>query len=139
MNINLEEKLVQTYPKLFNCYHLPPEQSCMSFGCDCGDGWYKLIDDACKKITFLSVKTKLNVVFDQIKEKYGKLRIYWHTEIDEENSNIDTINLFETIIDDIILSAEYYSKFICENCSNQTKLKEKNGCFSTTCETCDSK
>lgn len=47
MKKELELELVKKYPKLFKGYGGDPRKTCLSWGCECGDGWYNLIDHAC--------------------------------------------------------------------------------------------
>lgn len=50
MKPELENKLFEKYPKIFRQKDLPPNQSCMCFGIECGDGWYKILDVLCQAI-----------------------------------------------------------------------------------------
>ena len=71
----------------------------MAFGIECGDGWYTAIDTLCECLTSL-YSTWISVgedsfqldapivVADQIKEKYGGLRFYYHTELTENTRAI---------------------------------------------------
>ena len=98
MSPELEQKLVEKYPILFRDRGKSPRESCMAFGCEFSDGWYKLLDELCEYITRLSNRTdllKLNkeyhtkenrgfiylkrptISFSQVKEKFGMMRIYW--------------------------------------------------------------
>lgn len=45
---------------------------------DCGDGWYQLIQEMCGEIARAheAVGKPVDIVFYQIKEKYGQLRVY---------------------------------------------------------------
>lgn len=98
MSPELEQKLFEKYPVLFRDRNKPVTESCMAFGCEFSDGWYKLLDELCEYITRLSNRTdllKLNkeyhteenrgfiylkrptISFTQVKEKFGMMRIYW--------------------------------------------------------------
>lgn len=98
MSPELEQKLIEKYPILFRDVNEPVTKSCMAFGCEFSDGWYKLLDELCEYITRLSNRTdllKLNkeyhteenrgfiylkrptISFTQVKEKFGMMRIYW--------------------------------------------------------------
>lgn len=98
MSPELEQKLIEKYPVLFRDVNEPVTKSCMAFGCEFSDGWYKLLDELCEYITRLSNRTdlfKLNkeyhtkenhgfmylkrpsISFTQVKEKFGLMRIYW--------------------------------------------------------------
>lgn len=98
MSPELEQKLFEKYPVLFRDRDKPVTESCMAFGCEFSNGWYKLLDELCEYITRLSNRTdllKLNkkyhteenkgfiylkrptISFTQVKEKFGMMRIYW--------------------------------------------------------------
>jgi len=47
MKQELEQQLINNYPKLFKQTKLLPTQSCMYFGIECGSGWFNIIDRAC--------------------------------------------------------------------------------------------
>jgi hypothetical protein len=122
----------------------------MAFGCECGDGWYEIIRGFCKlahshlenNTTRARTKNKenprfvpcpkLNLLFLQIKEKYGTLRLYYHLSRDLENepldSNIDeellAIRDSETMefIRGLESFAEYLSARTCEVTGKPGKL-----------------
>lgn len=50
MTPELQNKLYTKYPKLFAQKDLSITQSCMSWGIECGDGWYNIIDKLCQNI-----------------------------------------------------------------------------------------
>lgn len=129
MNPNLEKQLVEKYPKLFGMYGLPPEQSCMAFGMEHGDGWYWLLENLCNCIqTHIDNNPHLEIVqpvFLQVKEKYASLRIY-HGGGDE-------------YIDGKISFAEHLSNHICEVCGtiNNVETRERGTWIKTLCEECN--
>lgn len=49
-----------------------------AFGCECADGWYELIRNLCREITEVYEKHNrdVDIVIDQVKEKYGTLRFF---------------------------------------------------------------
>lgn len=51
-----------------------------AFGCECADGWYDLLDEMCAKIQAVYDESgrEPDIIIDQIKEKYGTLRFYYH-------------------------------------------------------------
>jgi hypothetical protein len=78
MNVELETRLSELYPRLFRGQDMPVTENLMSFGCECGDGWFTLINTACSLIaTHEEAAEKSDFLFTQIKEKYGTLRIYY--------------------------------------------------------------
>lgn len=50
MNIELDEKLVEKYPKIFRDRHASMQVTAMCWGFDCGDGWYNILDALCCQI-----------------------------------------------------------------------------------------
>lgn len=50
MDDKLDRYLVLKYPKLFVNRYKTPMESCLSFGFECGDGWFWLIDNLCDSI-----------------------------------------------------------------------------------------
>ena len=85
-NIN---KLIDKYPILLEN---------LSFGIECGNGWFSLLDRLCEDI----IKIDGTCVATQIKEKYGTLRFY----VDFANDEVY----------DLIDKAEEESISICEEC-----------------------
>lgn len=102
MNIELENKLCKDFHRLFRGRYLSIQENLMSFGCECGNGWYDLIRDTCEKLKKESEEAGIDTHFSQIKEKWGLLRI----SILNGNDNSW----------DILEEAEKKSSHVCENC-----------------------
>jgi len=122
MTPDLEKKLVEKYPKIFSQKDLPPNQSLMCFGFECGDGWYDLLDDLCGKIqAYVDEGNYSQIEATQVKEKFGTLRFY--------------INGGDDYIWDVIEKAEVESGKICEQCGAPGKVRGKGWLF-TMCDLC---
>ncbi len=81
----------------------------MVFGLEVNDGWYDLLDETFGKIQdHLNKHPDLEFKLEQVKEKYGTLRIYYYGGDD--------------YIDNIITQAEKDSEHICEVCGARGKL-----------------
>jgi hypothetical protein len=102
MTSQLEHKLIQKYPDFFKNVTKSPQETCMCWGIETGDGWYDIIDNLCGFLTdlrqnrhyYLKLKEEFRdnenhgsidfscpeIVFDQVKSKYATLRVYWHFE-----------------------------------------------------------
>lgn len=78
MNPKLERDLQEAAPTFLQEMNGNPTQSCMAWGIACGDGWFRPLADFCKKVEELN-KSMPDKVFiaEQIKEKFGELRVYW--------------------------------------------------------------
>ena len=135
MNENKEKTwktLYNKYPLLFDGIYKSPMDTPMAFGIECGLGWYDLLDSVCSLIQNREQNTKnrlkyegkdenefISVKFDQIKEKFGGLRIYYSGGDD--------------YIRGAISMAEEMSYKICEVCGNKGS-PNKNGWIHTLCE-----
>ena len=90
------------------------------FGIECGDGWFHILEDALKQLSDIAFKEGNDFRIDQIKEKYGYLRIYLNYETDE--------------MSEIIQEAEAKSQETCEQCGNPGILRSRNHWCYTSCE-----
>ena len=81
MNKELDNYLCKTYPKIFIERKLSPQESCLGRGLECGSGWMPIIDSLCHNIQqHIDGHNEEAIipqfVATQVKEKFGKLRIY---------------------------------------------------------------
>jgi hypothetical protein len=116
MNKKLEAQLKSKYPQLFKDMDGDPYRTCMGRGIETLDGWYDLIDDLSDNITQLDSNAK----YSQIKEKFGLLKIYI-------NSNLDEIR-------ELVVKACEQSSKICEECGKPGRLN-KGSWLSVRCKT----
>jgi hypothetical protein len=139
MNQELQNELFEKYPNLFSNRTKTPMESCMSWGCEVGNGWHKILSSLCWMIKQheenIEARKKYNpdnttlieyfpVKFDQIKEKYGGLRVYFSGGDD--------------YVEGLVSMAESFSYQICEVCGNKGE-PNKGGWISTLCKECRSK
>jgi|SRR5581483_2190357 len=123
MNKDLEKKLIEEFPTFFKNIYGHPSKTCMAFGLDCGEGWYDLIYETCKKIKELDRDNTF--VFLQIKEKFGGLRLY----CSGGNKEIGVI----------ISKAEDESYKICEYCGTKENITTEGRWILTLCKDCRNK
>jgi outer membrane cobalamin receptor len=136
--------LYEQYSSLFVNINKSPRESCMSFGIECNLGWYELLSSVCWQISQheknvserIAIKNKYGtpndqsdldyfpVKFDQIKEKFGGLRIYYSGGDD--------------YVEGVTSMAEEYSYKVCEVCGNAGK-PNKGGWITTLCDSCRNK
>jgi len=152
MDAELQDKLFQQYPDLFSNRTKTPMQSCMSWGCEIGNGWFDILSSLCWMIKQHedNIKEKeewkqkqntdiqkdfgikidgdeqqyFSVKFDQVKEKYGGLRVYFSGG--------------DEYVEGLISMAESFSYKVCEVCGGKGK-PNKGGWISTLCENCRNK
>ena len=127
MRVELEEQLVQKYPQLFAARDLPPTESLMLFGCECGDGWYEIINKACWLIDHHYKGKDSDFRWFQIKEKFGTLRLYYNGG-DE----------FGGYVCGVVAMAESISAVTCEQCGNAGS-RRGGGWIVTLCDSCHEK
>ena len=130
MKTELELELVKKYPKILRDYKGDMMQTCMAWGMEHDDGWYKLLDKCMEKLQyFCDLCSKdgeeVQVVANQIKEKYGSLSFY--------TSVYGGDNIQHDIIDDIIDQAERKSAYTCEVTGEHGELCKKGGWYRTLC------
>ena len=118
------DTLYEKYPDLFANKDKTPMQSCMSMGIECNIGWYDIISSVCYQIAQHEENKKSDyypVTFDQIKEKWGGLRIYYSGG--------------DNYIQGVIAMAEEMSYKICERCGCPGS-PNKQGWIVTACDKC---
>ena len=163
MDQQLEQQLVKKYPILFGDIGKSPQESCMAFGCEHGDGWYKLLDELCEYLTklskqqdFLKLKKQFQteenqflyiqrptITFSQVKEKFGMLRIYWHSNGVEnweevcakvqQDEREKVVNKYYDEIQSAIDYVEFLSSKVCEECGESGTMTNK-GWMKVRCE-----
>lgn len=141
MDAELQQKLYDKYPDLFSNKHKGIQNSCMAWGCEVGNGWYEIISSVCwmikqhednkryrKEYLEKNEPERLSeepeyfpVKFDQVKEKYGGLRLYFSGGDD--------------YVEGLVSMAEAMSYNVCEVCGNKGQ-PNKGGWISTRCESC---
>lgn len=169
MNTELEHKLITKYPLIFKNTSKSPQESCMHWGLEVGDGWYNLIDTLCEALTYTfttsievteedgkrlsiepwSLRNEPNklfyyfavhppqVVADQVKEKFGTLRFYYHLEYDEKNTELvktgkypalaEINKRYQDYFDGVVHFAEIASGHVCEASGDVGKLHVRGG------------
>jgi hypothetical protein len=144
MDAELQNKLYEKYPEFFSNKDKDIMSSCMAWGIECNSGWYDILSSLCWMIKQHEDNIKSNreyleknnperlqekpeyfpVKFDQVKEKYGGLRVYFSGGDD--------------YIEGLVSMAESFSYHVCEVCGQKGK-PNKGGWITTLCENCRSK
>jgi hypothetical protein len=130
MKRETELEFVKKYPKILRDHGGDPMQTCMAWGIETDNGWYELLDKCMEKLQyFCDLCTKngnpIQVVANQIKEKYGTLSFYYSGE---GGSRIEW-----DIIDDIISETERRSAQTCEESGKHGCLCHRGGWYKTLC------
>lgn len=130
---NYSENLFNRYPFLFPPKEIRDDmtQSCLAFGVETGPGWFPIIDECIAKIAAVDVKHQIKI--EQIKEKFGGLRVYYSAYPEEEESIEE--GLCEKV-DAIIHEAETQAEMTCEVCGvPNTKAISSMG-YNNVCAIC---
>lgn len=128
MTPELQEKLLNKYPKIFKINN-PPQFPFDLYKFESWDGWYDLIDKTAAKIQKILDNDK-QLYFNtlQNKQKFSSLRWYF-------NCNAKNYENFRKIISE----AEKESLFICEKCGTKENVSQnKNEYILTLCDNCRS-
>lgn len=130
MKEELELELVNKYPKILKDYMGDPMTTCMAYGFEMNDGWYKILDECMEKIQYFcdlcsKDDREVQVVATQIKSKFAELRFY----VDIYNAT----PLEENIIYNFIDIAEKKSQTTCEVCGERGKVDTK-GWWTVLCD-----
>lgn len=79
MRRELEEKLFKNYPKLFCGKDKPITENLMSFGFECGDGWFWLIENLCHSIQgYVDSRNEGVRIRKKAKTKYTLWQNFWY-------------------------------------------------------------
>ena len=122
MKTELDQQLVSKYPNLFTQYG---GNTWLTFGIECGDGWYSLIDTLCGAIqgevnwvNRLWPELNFSCSAVQVTEKYGCLRFYYEFFYTSDLSTDQMIKLEVSMnrIAGMTIMTEAISKTTCENC-----------------------
>lgn len=110
------------------------------YGCIAPDGWKNIVEDTDRMLARLDPDYEIH----QIKEKFGTLRYYYGTSVEDETTR--------EIMDAVISYAEMLSSKVCEGCGNSSYiqkprwgnkfdgtavLKESGYWLKTICDSCD--
>lgn len=170
MSPDLETKLIEKHSKIFRDANKSPQETCMCWGLECGDGWYNLIDILCEALTysfttsieldeedgirlglepstwkgdekpryFLEVRQP-QVIADQVKEKFGTLRFYYHLEYDPRHVEllksgkypklVEINKRYADFMDGIVHFAETASGRTCEVTGAEGEMHVRGGWF----------
>ena len=137
MKQELDTQLCKKYPEMMVNRNKSMMETCMCWGFECGDGWFKILDSLMGNIQhhiewnnknfekgYKQYKQVPQVTLDQVKEKFGTLRFYY-TGGDE-------------YIRGLVSMAESMSAITCETCGNPGE-QTRGGWIKTICTPCDQK
>lgn len=132
MKKELDNYLVEKYPKIFINRYGDMKETAMCWGFEHGDGWFWLLDQLCDSIQeYIDTNNKYKkeedkkipqVVASQVKEKFGTLNFYFSGG--------------DSYTDGMVRMAENMSSNICEFCGSTEEVGTTQGWISTICKNC---
>lgn len=129
MNKQNTKTLFERYPRLYRAHGMSIRDNPISFGFECGDGWFELIDKLSLQIEteFMRLSVQQNIPEDdlpmavQVKEKFGGLRFYMSATTD--------------VVSALITKAKEEAERTCEQCGAPGTLRN-SGWMMTLCDSC---
>jgi len=117
-------RLLTAFPHLYRGRHLPLTEDLMSWGFQCGDGWFALLYQVSQQLTdYASSHPAVHeVIAVQVKEKFGTLRFY--------------VRGADAHIQALIDAVEAESAQICERDGTPGRLRVRQGHSQTLCDSC---
>lgn len=111
-----------------------------AFGLEVGDGWYQLIEDMCGEIAavYEAEGAAVDLVVDQVKEKYGTLRFYYHHKGPRIAGHASDCppgpSELQQKVERIVDGYEEKSACICEDCGKPGSLRTDLDWMLTLCD-----
>jgi hypothetical protein len=151
MTEDLENQLYQIDPVFFEeaikCEtgEMNSMNTCMAFGCERGDGWFEPIKSLAMKTHMLNEMGKIyNVKFvcNQLKEKFGEVRIYTSTNKINPNEDFKPgYEVLDKLFNDAISTCELDCSKVCEICGasggvNNENIIQTSGWIKFICKKC---
>ena len=146
MKLELEQKLVSMYPKMFSDYGGDPKDTCVAFGFECGDGWFTILEALCHSVqgqcdymNRIFPQICLQGVATQVKEKYGSLRFYLYFHYTENLDDLDMERVRKTLsfVDGMVSMAEAMSERVCGQCGSTFRLDKNMPFPHSVCGECE--
>ena len=120
MKEELDRKLCEDFPYIFRDRNAPMSKTCMCFGFP-SDGWYKPIREICEMMEKIRQRTGIVYVADQVKEKFGGLRFYFHDDRRLLQISPFRRKQWHGFMSRFVTKQELLCESICEGCGNPAK------------------
>lgn len=159
MREELDKKLCEQFPDIFRDRNAPMSQTCMCWGFGCGDGWYSIIEAACRQIQGHIKNTESNIEWaEKFNTELAKAEANgfedwpdWKskeprkvpepvepvvaTQIKEK---FGTLRFYyrggDEFVDGVVSMAASMSARICEVCGAPATLEQEGGWVRTRCK-----
>ncbi len=137
MNNKFEEEIFSLGPILYQRKTLSINQTCLAWGIECPDSWYNELKDLTIKLEKLNNQYKdlIQVVAEQVKEKYGSLHFYYDIVTIKDNIKQEIINDISQKCNEYIENAEENLWNVCYICG-EIATQTSNGWIERYCDNC---
>ena len=143
MRKELENRLYEVAPVFYSEKDLDAQETCLCFGFECGDGWFEALLDFSKevaRINEIAMKRHICFVASQIKQKFGEIRVYWHTKsfpdmCDRIPDREDAMRLY-SMMNNAINTLVVRCRNTCENCGTTNHIITTDGWIQRLCVKC---
>jgi len=120
--------MLEKYPRLMREMELTPFESCMSFGCTIPKGWRWILNECCFKLKSVQNAFEVDVVFRQIKQKFGVPGFYYSVN---PQGGLDPA--VKPVVGDIIEQSKFMCGYYCSELGeplpfNQNRIKRIGHC-----------
>lgn len=103
------------------------------------DGWVSRFgEELCDELLFALGRYANDFIIDQVKEKYGEMRMYWHwREMEYPIQIADQLLEVSAVINDIIEAYTEFSRETCMICGAHAQhIYIRNGWLEPLCDNC---
>ena len=109
----------------------PFPSSCGNVRCGItiGLGWFPIVIKLCQDIEALKLEIPGEIHFDQVKEKFGGLRVYYTAKA----ADAETEKLLYKRLGELVAEAEKAADKTCEICGEAGEITARTGWLKATC------
>ena len=152
MKDEFDAALCRDFPSLYRNRGADMRTTAMCWGMECGEGWANILRALSAGLTKVTenhasgsaakaadhhFECGFEIVADQVKEKFGTLRFYFHSEskpdVQPEEVDGDYAKQIEAEIDGMVEMAERMSAVTCEACGRPGVMRG-HGWYFVACE-----
>lgn len=133
MSALTSEEVMNKHPQIFQEKDLDMRHTCMCWGLEVADTWLPVIDQACTDIDKLCTGG-LQLVAEQVKQKWGELRFYYRIEDDGDEANGPACEAIVARIEGL----EHACNSTCEWCGKPGEARGP-GWIRVSCDVCQMK
>ena len=125
--------MCERFPAFFAQRSRPMTETCMCWGFEIGCGWYPVLFELCERLEVLCTPYKLDLQFEQIKEKFGSGRFYYSLGMKNCTADDKTLSVVNETIRDLISEYENKCDQICALTGRHYRHKISTGWIHDIC------